>query len=527
MSDQIPFSQFELDERILNAIDELGFQYATPIQAQAIPALVSGKDVIGRARTGSGKTAAFGLPLLQRVRDREKGTRAIVLCPTRELALQVSEAIRTYARKLPGVRIATIYGGSPYPPQIKALRSGSAIVVGTPGRVIDHMDRGTLKLDQIEAVVLDEADEMLRMGFIEDVRKVLDAVPTPRQVMLFSATMPPVIRRVANEHLHEPINVQVEREALSVDHIEQFGIIVPQHRKLEALRRVLLGTVTGPTLVFARTRLGCAETADTLAREGLAVDALHGNLTQSAREHVLGRFRARGLDIVIATDVAARGLDVDHISHVINLDLPHDVETYVHRIGRTGRAGRKGAAISFLTPRERRQFRFFENKLHVEIHPMTVPSDATIARHKQTMLIDELREVLSGDLQEAQGWVQQAAKESGLQVEEIAAAAMALLAKSRGATLELIKEEAPAERPTHDKDSEHSRTKKHPAARPRRAKQGHTGASPGTKRPGKGPKKRPGKGPKKRTNKGAAKGAADKTAAPKRAKRKKRSPKKP
>jgi ATP-dependent RNA helicase DeaD len=501
MSDAKPFTEFDLDERVLSAVAELGFMQATPIQAQAIPPLLLGRDVIGRARTGSGKTAAFGLPLLQRVRDRDAKTRGLVLCPTRELALQVSEAIRSYARHLPGVRVATIYGGAPYPPQIKALRSGSPIVVGTPGRLIDHLKRGTLNLDDIEAVVLDEADEMLRMGFLEDVQTILDKTPDTRQVMLFSASMPPAIQHVARDYLNKPITIEVEREALSVDHVEQFGIVVTQRHKIEALRRVLAGIVTGPTLVFARTRLGCAETADALAKLGVAVDALHGNLTQAARERVLARFRARGLDIVIATDVAARGLDVDHISHVINLDLPAEIETYVHRIGRTGRAGRKGTAISFLTPHERRAFQRLQKTLSADIGEMYVPSDDEIARHKQTMLLDEITRAVGEELADADRWVQQVASQTPLRPREIAAAAIHLLAKERGTTLETLADLAPAGDPPHAPKPRHA-----PKARIERPKRGvkarHNKASKkrsGLKRgPTKPVKKKPRKRPKKR-----------------------------
>ena len=488
MSNTDTFAQFELDERILNAIAGLGFEHATPIQAQAIPLLLAGNDVIGRARTGSGKTAAFGLPLLRRVADRKAKTLGIVLCPTRELALQVTNALRTYARNLTGVKVAAIYGGAAYPPQIKALQSGVSVVVGTPGRVIDHLQRGTLKLDHIEAVVIDEADEMLRMGFIEEVRTILDRIPSSRQVMLFSATMPPAIRNVASEYLTEPVVVQVERAALSVGHIKQFSIVVPQRQKIEALRRVLAGVVTGPTLVFARTRAGCAERADALAKGGVAVDALHGNLTQGARERVLGRFRARGLDIVIATDVAARGLDVEHITHVINLDLPHDVEGYVHRIGRTGRAGREGTAISFVTPGQRRQFRFLQNKLRADIGFMRVPDDAAIARHKQQLLIQDIADAAQQDLEATKHWIREVGRQTDLHTRQVAAAAVHLVAKARGVKLEPL--QAPRQDDTRSSSD-------HPPKKPRPSQSGRarrkTKARSGKPRPGKGRKARSGR----------------------------------
>ncbi|HJL49182.1 MAG TPA: DEAD/DEAH box helicase, partial [Polyangiaceae bacterium LLY-WYZ-15_(1-7)] len=350
------FDAFGFDPRIVHALGAIGFDAPTPIQAEAMPPLLEGRDVIGRARTGSGKTAAFGLPLLQRVvataRPDSDGVRALVLTPTRELALQVTKALRSFAEGLP-IEMVTVYGGAAYGPQLKALRRGVPIVVGTPGRVLDHVERGTLDLSALELLVLDEADEMLRMGFFEDVERVFERAPDSRQVALFSATMPPPIQAVAENRLPDPIEVQVEDSALSVDHIEQRGILVPERHKLDALERLLAAEPLTGAIVFCRTRAGCAETADALAKRGLSVDALHGDLNQAARERVLMRFRAGRLQVVVATDVAARGIDVDTVSHVITYDLPPAPEEYVHRIGRTGRAGRDGVAISLVTPRER------------------------------------------------------------------------------------------------------------------------------------------------------------------------------
>ena len=371
------FAGFGLDPRLVRAVERLGFETPTPIQREAMPPMLEGRDMIGRARTGSGKTAAFGLPLLDRLKDGGKHVRALVLTPTRELALQVTDALRSYANDLP-VRIVTVYGGASYGPQLKALSRGVPLVVGTPGRVLDHLDRGTLDLSKLELLVLDEADEMLRMGFIEDVERVLDASPDERQIALFSASMPEPIRRVANTHLRDPLEVQVESRALTVEHIEQRWVRVPDRYKLEALVRILRVEPPGASLVFARTRAGCAEIADALAARGLSVDALHGDLNQAARERVLRRLRSGRLDLVIATDVAARGIDVEHLERVINFDIPTDVESYVHRIGRTGRAGRKGVAISFVTPREQRTLNWLEKRLKVKIAPMPVPSDADI-----------------------------------------------------------------------------------------------------------------------------------------------------
>ncbi|MCA9567546.1 MAG: DEAD/DEAH box helicase, partial [Myxococcales bacterium] len=340
------FSALGLDERLIEALDALGFTAPTPIQAAAVPAVISGSDVVGRARTGSGKTAAFGLGVLQRLLTSEgKGVRALVLAPTRELALQVSEALDSFAAKVP-FRTATVYGGAPYPPQIHALKTAT-VVVGTPGRLLDHLERGTLSLSDVQCVVLDEADEMLRMGFIDDVETLLAATPEGRQVVLFSATMPEAIQKIADKHQRDAVEIQVEDRDLMVGHIRQVFMRVPRRNRIDALVRVLRGTTRDATLVFARTRAECAEVADELARRGVPADALHGDLNQAARERVLARLRARRLDVVVATDVAARGLDVDHITHVVNLELPGDAETYVHRIGRTGRVGREGMAILF------------------------------------------------------------------------------------------------------------------------------------------------------------------------------------
>jgi ATP-dependent RNA helicase DeaD len=435
------FNDLGLDQRLLLALDALEFHTPTPIQAAVIEHLLAGKDVIGQARTGSGKTAAFGLPLLQNLDPAVQGVQALVVCPTRELALQVSKALQSFATKL-RVGFATVYGGAPYPPQIKALRSGAAVVVGTPGRLIDHLDRGNLDLSALRTFVLDEADEMLRMGFIEDVEKLFDTTPEGRQVALFSATMPEPIRKVALR-MADPVEIQVEDRALSVEHIDQHWIKVPERHKLDALVRVLGATGAGTTLVFCRTRASCAETADALAKRGLAVDALHGDLNQPARERVLGRMRARRLRIVIATDVAARGIDVDHITHIVNYDLPPEIESYVHRIGRTSRASRRGTAISFVTPRERFRITQIQKATGSFIHPMEVPSDADIARAGRGRLVEELRDAMAesegasqaiDELMSIHGWTER----------QLAEAALTLLARGEDVPLgELPEEGAP------------------------------------------------------------------------------------
>jgi len=350
---------------------------------------MQGRDIIARARTGSGKTAAFGLPLLERLKVHADHVRALILAPTRELALQVTEATRSYGKGL-RVRLVTVYGGASYTPQIKSLDTGMDIVVGTPGRLIDLMERGILDLSKIEVVVIDEADEMLRMGFIEDVETLLAKTPKGRQVALFSATMPPVMRKVAQTYLNNPVDVSVEASALSSDHVEQRWMRVPQQHKMEGVLRILESEPRGPTLIFARTRVDCADVADVLAKNGLSAEALHGDLPQSSRERVLGRFRAGVIQIIVATDIAARGIDVEGITHVINLDLPKTIENYVHRVGRTGRAGRAGLAISLVTPQEIRRITELSHRLKVDIAEQQVPSNAQIIAFKRSLVVSEM-----------------------------------------------------------------------------------------------------------------------------------------
>ncbi len=429
------FTQFELDPALQSAVAELGFETATPIQAETIPAILAGRDVIAQARTGSGKTAAFGLPMLEGIKDGGRAVRALVLCPTRELALQVSEAIRSFAVGLP-VRGLAVYGGAPYPPQLRALKEGATVVVGTPGRVIDHIERGTLKLGEVELLVLDEADEMLRMGFLEAVETILEAVPEKRQVALFSATMPAPIARVAKRFLTNPITIKVESEALSVDHIEQCWVRVPQRRKLDVLQRILAVDPHDATLIFTRTRRGCAEVADGLMAAGIAADAIHGDLNQGARERVLNRLRSGSLSVLVATDVAARGLDVTHLTRVINFDYPGDSEAYVHRIGRTGRAGKKGVAVTLVTPAEQRKLRYLERAIKYDIEEKKPPTRDQIARLQRDDLWQELQGVGSAaDLAQLQSWLEGARLDSGLDAVEIATAAVKLLCRQRGIEL--------------------------------------------------------------------------------------------
>jgi ATP-dependent RNA helicase DeaD len=435
------FDAFGLSETILKTLAELGFERPTPIQEAAVPPMLEGRDVIGQARTGSGKTAAFGLPIVERLIGKDKQVRALIMCPTRELALQNTEALRTYAKGTK-VRIATVYGGSPYPPQIKALRGGASIVVGTPGRLIDHLERGNFDASHIEFMVLDEADEMLRMGFQEEVERILSALPETRQSALFSATMPKRIRKIAKRYLNDPVMLQVESSALSVGHIEQRSVRVPERHKLDALVRVLATRLDGSTLIFVRTRRGCAEIADKLAKRGIAVDSLHGDLNQAARERVTARFRSGQLTTVVATDVAARGIDVNHITQVINHELPMDTETYVHRIGRTGRAGRDGLAISFIAPSQRQKLQSLRRALDADIAPYELPSDGVIARYRKKALANEVIAVLEGDgLDDARAWYAELCEDKS--PEDIAAALAHVLAMRADVSLKDIEDTGP------------------------------------------------------------------------------------
>ncbi|MBP47738.1 MAG: hypothetical protein CMH53_07350 [Myxococcales bacterium] len=403
--------------------------------------MLQGGDLIGSARTGSGKTAAFGLPLLDLVAE-DDGLCAVVLTPTRELCMQVATALRSYSNRISGLSIATIYGGAPYPPQIRSLREGARVVVGTPGRVIDHLKRGTLRMDRVRVFVLDEADQMLQMGFIDEVNEILDATPDNRQIALFSATMPPAIKRIAERYLTDPMHVRPEAARTSVDHVKQCFMIVPNQHKMEALQRFLRAMTGDAVLVFARTRVMCADLAENLQRRGLAVEALHGDMAQAARERVVAKLRSGKTKIVVGTDVAARGLDVDHLTHVINLDLPMNAETYVHRIGRTARAGRDGMAVSFVTPAERRKIAMFARQLNADIEPISVPSDAQIAARERKDLVDAI-EAMSADSDGAQSLFETIVEQTGWDAQEIALRALQALANKEQIPLNTSPSEEP------------------------------------------------------------------------------------
>ncbi|MEJ2141885.1 MAG: DEAD/DEAH box helicase [Gammaproteobacteria bacterium] len=393
------FNQLALKQSILKALDEVGYETPSPIQAQTIPLLLEGKDVLGQAQTGTGKTAAFALPLLSNLDLKQKDPQVLVLAPTRELAIQVAEAFQKYAGHMKGFHVLPVYGGQDYSGQIRALKRGVHVVVGTPGRVMDHMRKGTLKLDNLCALVLDEADEMLRMGFIDDVEWVLEQTPSDRQIALFSATMPQQIRRIATKYLNEPQQVTIKMTTTTAETIRQRFWPVSGVHKLDALTRILEAEPFDAMIVFVRTKTATVELAEKLEARGYACAALNGDIPQNQRERTIEHLKNGKLDIIVATDVAARGLDVNRISHVVNYDIPYDTEAYVHRIGRTGRAGREGDAILFVAPREKRLLHAIEKATGKKIEIMDLPStelinDKRIAKFKQritdTLATEEL-----------------------------------------------------------------------------------------------------------------------------------------
>ena len=424
------FAALGLDPRIASALAALGYEEPTPVQRAAIPPLLEGRDVLAQAATGTGKTAAFALPLLSRVNTSAKGaerTSALILVPTRELAMQVAEAVHRYGKPM-GVSALAVYGGSSMEMQVRALKRGVDVVIATPGRALDHIRRHTLQMSSLKTVVLDEADEMLDMGFAEDLEAILEATPKSRQTALFSATLPPRIASIAKRQLRDPVLVTIDREIVPQGEsarVRQVAYIVPRAHKMTALARVL--DIEQPTsaIVFCRTRTEVDELSETLMARGLRADALHGGLSQDQRDRVMTKFRTRKTDLLIATDVAARGLDVKHVSHVVNFDVPADAESYVHRIGRTGRAGREGVAITLAEPREHRLLRNIERMTSQRIEIAQVPTVDDLRAHRLQLVRTTLREtIMEGGLDKFRGIVESLAGE--FDVMDIAAAAVKL-----------------------------------------------------------------------------------------------------
>ena len=419
----VDFRDLNLPAPLLASLDEVGYETPSPIQAQAIPHLLNGFDLLGHAPTGTGKTAAFALPLLARIDLKLKRTQVMTLTPTRELAIQVAEAFQKYASHLQGFHVLPVYGGQDYGGQIRQLKRGVHVVVGTPGRVMDHMRKGTLKLDRLQALVLDEADEMLRMGFIEEVEWILEQTPERRQMALFSATMPKEVERIARRHLHDPRQISIEARTATAETVRQRYWLVSGLHKLDALTRILEVEPFEAILVFVRTKIATTELAERLEARGYAAAALNGDMVQKQREQMVERLKQGSLDILVATDVAARGLDVERVSHVVNYDIPYDTEAYIHRIGRTGRAGRKGEAILFVAPRERRMLGAIERATRQRIEPLELPSTETVNNKRIAAFKQKITDTLAaGELAFMQTLVEQYQQEHDVPALEIAAA---------------------------------------------------------------------------------------------------------
>jgi len=417
------FRELALSEPLLKVLGELGYETPSPIQAATIPHLLGGRDVLGQAQTGTGKTAAFALPILSQIDLSQTKPQALVLAPTRELGIQVAEAFQRYATHMPGFHVLPIYGGQSYGPQLSALRRGVHVVVGTPGRIIDHLEKGSLDLSLLKNLVLDEADEMLRMGFIDDVEAILKKMPAVRQTALFSATMPHAIRRIAQTYLKDPVEVTIEAKTRTADNIRQRSWEVSGMHKLDALTRILEAEPFDAMIVFARTKLATDELAEKLQARGFAAAAINGDVVQAQRERTIQHLKDGKIDILVATDVAARGLDVERISHVLNYDVPHDTESYVHRIGRTGRAGRSGEAILFIAPRERNLLRAIERATRQPITPMELPTVADVNDVRKSKFKQQITDTLAaGELTEFRKLIEDYERELNVPAIEIATA---------------------------------------------------------------------------------------------------------
>jgi len=431
MSDTAPilFTDLHLSNPLLKALKEVGYESPSPIQAATIPHLLEGRDVLGTAQTGTGKTAAFALPILNQIDIKQATPQALVLAPTRELAIQVAEAFQRYANHIPKFHVLPIYGGQSYGPQLASLRRGVHVVVGTPGRVIDHLDKGSLDLSGLKTLVLDEADEMLRMGFIDDVERILQEVPKSRQTALFSATMPPQIKRIATTYLHNPAEVAMAAKTTTNTNIRQRYWLVSGMHKLDALTRILEAEPFDGMIIFSRTKIGTEELAERLQARGFSAGAINGDMQQAARERMIEQLKNGKIDILVATDVAARGLDVERISHVVNYDVPYDPESYTHRIGRTGRAGRSGEAILFITPRERNLLKLIERTTRQPVTPMQLPTLQAVNDVRIQKFKDEITDTLAaGGLEHFQGLIEEYENEHNVPATEIAAA-LAMMAR--------------------------------------------------------------------------------------------------
>lgn len=457
----VRFTDLGLDARVLAALEEVGYEKPSPIQEQTIPLLLEGRDVVGLAQTGTGKTAAFALPALSRMAELadingvSRDTQVLVLAPTRELALQVAEAFSSYATHMEDFTVLPIYGGSPYGPQLAGLRRGAQVVVGTPGRVIDHLEKGSLDLSNLQYLVLDEADEMLRMGFAEDVEKILEGTPDSKQVALFSATMPNSIRKIAQQYLTDPVEIRVKAKTTTSANISQRYMQVMHSHKLDAMTRVLEVENYDGIIVFVRTKKETEEVADKLKARGFAAAAINGDIPQQLRERTVDALRDGRIDILVATDVAARGLDVERISLVVNYDIPHDTESYVHRIGRTGRAGREGAAILFVTPREKYMLRQIEKATRQKVEPMHMPTAEAVNETRKQRFAQQITETIeSEDLSFFRQIIEDYENEHDTTAEDIAAALAVIAQQGRPFFLDESEDIARNSRPFSDDDSD-------------------------------------------------------------------------
>ncbi len=455
------FDQLELPEHILKAIQDLGYEQPSPIQSEAIPALLKGEDILGQAQTGTGKTAAFALPILANIDTTQSHTQVLILAPTRELAIQVAEACQSYAKYIKDFHVLPIYGGQSYSNQLRQLKRGVQIVVGTPGRVMDHMRRGTLSLAKLSTLVLDEADEMLRMGFIDDVKWILEHTPESRQIALFSATMPAQIKLVADTYLNAPKHIKIEAKSSTAQTIKQRYWVMKGIHKLDALTRILEMEPFDGIIVFVRTKLATEELATKLNARGFSASALNGDIPQAAREKTVDRLKSGQIDILVATDVVARGLDVERISHVINYDVPYDTESYIHRIGRTGRAGRSGDAILFIAPREKRMLRAIEKASGKTIEAMPIPTAAQINEKRiaefQQSVIDCLQ---TRDLSFYQNIIDSIINENDADPREIAAALAHIAQGNKPLVLDTRNDEKLNEDPRGDSSERKTKSRK-------------------------------------------------------------------
>lgn len=470
----VRFRDLELSEPLLRALDEVGYETPSPVQAETIPHLLAGHDVVGQAQTGTGKTAAFALPILSKLTLSERHPQAIVLTPTRELAIQVAEAFQRYASHMKGFHVLPIYGGQSYTPQLQSLKRGVHVVVGTPGRVIDHLKRGTLDLSQLKFIVLDEADEMLNMGFLDDVEWILEQAPEERQIALFSATMPAAVRKIAKTHLRSPAEITIKSRTSTAANIRQRYWVVSGFHKLDALTRILEAETFDAMLIFTRTKQSTVELAEKLEARGFAAEALNGDIAQQQRERTVTRLKNGQIDLLVATDVAARGLDVERVTHVVNYDVPYDSESYVHRIGRTGRAGRSGEAILFIAPRERNMLRVIERATRQPIEQMQLPTAADVNERRVARFNERIGQALeSTNAQNFRPLIEQYEREHNVPAIEIAAALAAAMQGDAPFFMEDRTQMDSRDRPTEARpsrrDDRPEREAKQPATdRPRR-----------------------------------------------------------